>query len=104
MTQVTAPRVLFIRGGDRTGGFLEAGNDASRTEHLGDINNFTTGGGNHGWGELRNALVGGGFVVEQITEGSETASGPADGHSHRSRNDQPFAIRCGRLRFEQLRL
>lgn len=75
----TAPSILFIRGGDRTGGFLEANNDTSRTEHLGDINNFQTFGGNHGWGELRNTLENAGFAVSQITEGSETASGPADG-------------------------
>ena len=74
-----APRLLFVRGGDRTGGFLEAGNDAARTEQLSDINNFSTSGGNHGWGELRQTLETAGFVVEQITEGSETASGPADG-------------------------
>ena len=79
--QVTAsdPKLLFIRGGDRTGGFLEAGNDAERTEQLSDINNFTTGGGNHGWGTLRTTLENLGFVVEQIIEGSETTSGPADG-------------------------
>ena len=79
VTAVESPRLLFIRGGDRTGGFLEGGNDEERTEHLADINNFTTGGGNHGWGQLRNALEGAGFTVEQITEGSETVSGPADG-------------------------
>lgn len=78
-TQSNAPRVLFVRGGDRTGGFLEAVNDTQRTEQLADINNFTTGGRNHGWGQLRNVLEGGGFVVEQITEGSETTSGPAEG-------------------------
>ena len=77
--QVASPRILFIRGGDRTGGFLEAGSDSQRTEHLADIDNLSTSGGNHGWGQLRNALQGAGFVVEQITEGSETESGPADG-------------------------
>lgn len=75
----TGPTVLFVRGGDRTGGFLEANNDTSRTEHLADINNLQTFGGNHGWGELRQTLEAANFQVEQITEGSETASGPADG-------------------------
>ncbi len=77
--EAAQPRVLFVRGGDRTGGFFEAGNDAERTEHLGDIYNVTTGGGNHGWGFLRRALEADGFVVEQITEGAETPSGPAEG-------------------------
>lgn len=75
----TGPRVLFVRGGDRTGGFLEAGNDISRTEHLADINNLQTFGGNHGWGELRLTLEAANFQVEQMIEGSETSSGPADG-------------------------
>ncbi|MEM6799253.1 MAG: dockerin type I domain-containing protein [Planctomycetota bacterium] len=75
------PVVLFVRGADRSGGFLEAGNDASRTEHLADINNLATNGGNHGWGELRQTLEGAGFVVTQITETVEpgTPSGPTDG-------------------------
>jgi hypothetical protein len=72
-------KVLFLRGADRSGGFLEAGNDAERTEHLADINNMQTFSGNHGWGELRLALEEAGFVVEQITESAENASGPADG-------------------------
>ncbi|MEQ8210291.1 MAG: malectin domain-containing carbohydrate-binding protein [Lacipirellulaceae bacterium] len=72
-------RVLFVRGGDRTGGFLEAGNDFQRTEQLADITNFSTSGGNHGWGTLATTLEGAGFVLEQITEGSETSSGPAAG-------------------------
>ncbi len=72
-------KVLFIRGGDRSGGFLEGTNDTERTEHLADINNTTTGSGNHGWGELAATLRGEGYLVEQITEGSETSSGPADG-------------------------
>lgn len=62
-------RVLFIRGGDGTGGFLEATDAAGRTEHLGDINNASTTAGNHGWSELAQALRADGFVVEQRTEG-----------------------------------
>ena len=72
-------KILFIRGGDRTGGFLEAGNDVQRTEHLADIDNTTTGGGNHGWGQLAAALRGEGFTVEQLKEGSESGSGQAAG-------------------------
>ena len=72
-------KILFVRGGDRTGGFLEGNNDAERTEHLADINNLTAGAGNHGWGELAATLRNQGFIVEQITEGSETSSGPAQG-------------------------
>ena len=34
-----AQTVLFIRGADRSGGFLEADDDAERTEQLADINN-----------------------------------------------------------------
>lgn len=72
-------KVLFVRGAERSGGFLEAGNDNERTEHLADIFNMQTFGGNHGWGELRLALEDAGFEVEQITETAENASGPSDG-------------------------
>ena len=71
--------VLFIRGADRSGGFLEAASDTERTEHLADIDNMQTFGGNHGWGELHLALEDAGFVVEQITETAENASGPSEG-------------------------
>lgn len=71
--------VLFLRGADRSGGFLEADNDEERTEQLADIYNMQTFGGNHGWGELRVALEDASFVVEQMTETAENASGPADG-------------------------
>ena len=64
----TGPSVLFVRGADRSGGFLEANNDAERTEQLADINNFSTSGGNHGWGELATLLRDNGFDVSQITE------------------------------------
>ncbi|QDS98108.1 malectin domain-containing carbohydrate-binding protein [Adhaeretor mobilis] len=78
-TQGGGERVLFVRGGDRTGGFLEANNDAGRTEQLADINNFETNGGNHGWGTLATTLQSAGMTVEQITEGVENSSGPANG-------------------------
>lgn len=72
-------KILFVRGADRSGGFSESGNDASRTEHLGDINNTTTGSGNHGWGELAATLRDEGFLLEQITETAENSSGPSQG-------------------------
>lgn len=78
-SQTGGEHVLFVRGGHRTGGFLEAGNDTQRTEQLADITNFSASGGNHGWGTLATTLEGAGFVLEQITEGSETTSGPAAG-------------------------
>jgi hypothetical protein len=71
--------VLFVRGADRSGGFLEAGDDAQRTEQLADIYNASTANGNHGWAELRMALEAAGYDVAQITEQAENASGPADG-------------------------
>ena len=74
-----AGRVLFVRGADRSGGFLEAGSDAERTEHLCDIFNASTAGGNHGFDEFRLALEGAGYSVTQIEEGAETASGPTAG-------------------------
>jgi len=74
-----ADEILFVRGGDRTGGFLEGRTDAERTEHLCDIFNTSTSGGNHGWAEFRQALEGAGYTATQITEGSETNSGPATG-------------------------
>lgn len=74
-----AQSVLFVRGADRSGGFLEAGNDASRTEHLADIGNSATNGGNHGWGQLATLLRGNGFTVSQVTETAENSSGPSAG-------------------------
>lgn len=73
------PTVLFVRGADRSGGFLEANNDTQRTEQLADLFNTSTNGGNHGWGELRETLVAAGFNIEQITETAENSSGASDG-------------------------
>ncbi|MEL7471692.1 MAG: GC-type dockerin domain-anchored protein [Planctomycetota bacterium] len=76
------PRVLFVRGAERSGGFFEAGNDAGLTEQLADINNTATGGGNHGWFEFAEALRADGFVVEQIIEPLEVgapSTGQTDG-------------------------
>ena len=63
-----AKRVLFVRGADASGGFLEATNDTERTEQLADINNTSTSGGNHGWGQWAAALRADGFTVDQVTE------------------------------------
>jgi len=63
-----AGTILFVRGADRSGGFLEATNDAQRTEQLADINNNSTAGGNHGWGQLASLLRGEGYTVKQIAE------------------------------------
>ncbi|MEM9606229.1 MAG: hypothetical protein AAGA99_02335 [Actinomycetota bacterium] len=73
------PKVLFIRGADRSGGFLEAGNDEARTEQLADIDNESFDGGNHGWATFADVLRGEGFEVEQIAETAENASGPSEG-------------------------
>jgi hypothetical protein len=68
--------ILFVRGADRSGGFLEAGNDFSRTEQLADITNDATTGGNHGWFELAETLRDDGFTVDQITEPLEPGAPP----------------------------
>lgn len=65
-------RVVFIRGADGTGGFLGGGSD----EQLSDINNFSTNGGNHGFGELSQLLAAEGFTVEQVIE--STSGAPVD--------------------------
>jgi len=74
-----APRVLFVRGADRSGGFLEATDDVSRTENLGDVDEFSTATGNHGWGSLRGTLESEGYHVAQIAETAENTSGPSNG-------------------------
>src|SRR5688572_30592262 len=72
------PRVLFVRGGDRTGGFLEAKNDEQRTEQLADIDNRSVAQGNHGWWELAQRLREKGYELEQITEGPADKPAPID--------------------------
>ena len=69
-----SPSVLFVRGADRSGGFLEADNDAERTEQLADINNLATNNGNHGWGQLAGLLRDSGFNVTQIEETVEAGA------------------------------
>ena len=66
------PRVLFIRGGSGTGGFLEGGAD----EQLSDIHDASTAPGNHGYAELAALLAAEGFVVEQVLEGPAPAGLP----------------------------
>ncbi|XAM00592.1 hypothetical protein OT109_04210 [Phycisphaeraceae bacterium D3-23] len=63
-----AQHILFVRGADRSGGFLEAGNDDSRTEHLAGIDNDADFRGNHGWSQLANLLTEHGYTLTQITE------------------------------------
>ena len=60
--------ILFVRGAERSGGFLEARDDAGHTEQLADITNEATFNGNHGWFQFAEALRSEGFQVEQITE------------------------------------
>jgi len=67
-------RILFVRGGPGTGGFLEGGAD----EQLSDINDFSEGGGNHGWGTLAQQLAADGFVCEKRIEGPASNNTPVD--------------------------
>ncbi len=65
-------KILFIRGGDGTVGFLEGGSN----EQGADLFNFATNPGNHGWGELGSALIAEGFTVEQMSENPVVAKVP----------------------------
>jgi len=66
--------VLFVRGADRSGGFIEATNDTQRTEQLSDITNAATSGGNHGWKQLADLLRGNGYTITQIVEPLESGA------------------------------
>ncbi|GEM_PF-844479 len=74
----SSEKILFIRGGTSTVGFLEGGSD----EQGASITNYTTNGGNHSWGELASALIAEGYSPEQITEdpviGGEPTPVPLD--------------------------
>ncbi|MGC4031026.1 MAG: hypothetical protein QM754_04680 [Tepidisphaeraceae bacterium] len=72
--------ILFVRGADRSGGFLEATNDTQRTEQLADITNTSTSTGNHGWATLANLLRGQGYTVQQVKEPLETGA-PSTGQT-----------------------
>lgn len=69
-----AQKILFIRGGSGTGGFLEGGSD----EQLGDITNFSTANFNHGWGQFSTALQAVGFTPEQLIEGPAANNTPVN--------------------------
>lgn len=76
------PRILFVRGAERSGGFFEGNNDAALTEQLADITNQATNGGNHGWFELAQTLRDIGFATDQAIEPLEPnapATGLTDG-------------------------
>jgi hypothetical protein len=77
-TFLSATRILFIRGGSGTGGFIDGGTLAQRDEELADVNNTSTNSGNHGWGELANLLRGEGFSIEQRVEGPKSNNTPVD--------------------------
>ncbi len=75
-----AGSVLFLRGADRSGGFLEAGSDFDRTEQLASITNQSTANGDHGWFEFATLLENNGFLVEEARE-PLSAADPATGQS-----------------------
>lgn len=62
----TPPRILFVRGGSGTGGFINGGGDGN----LSDLFDFNFGLGNSGYGELGMLLAADGYAVQQIVEGS----------------------------------
>lgn len=64
----SAQHILFVRGADRSGGFLEARNDDQRTEQLAGIDNDNTARGNHGWSQLAELLTDHGYTLTQLTE------------------------------------
>jgi hypothetical protein len=72
--------ILFIRGAERSGGFLEATGDFQRTEQLADINNTSTSNNNHGWATLATALRGEGYTVTQVVEPLESGA-PGSGQT-----------------------
>src|SRR3954471_2615916 len=79
-SRVLFATILFVRGAPRSGGFLEATNDAGRTEQLADINNTSTVAGNHGWSTLAATLRSAGVTVQQMTEPLEE-NAPATGQT-----------------------
>lgn len=80
-TAAHAQHILFVRGADRSGGFLEARNDAQRTEQLAGIDNDNTARGNHGWSQLADLLTDHGYTLTQLTETVEPGNteGQSDG-------------------------
>lgn len=57
-------QLLFIRGGNGTGGFLEGGTN----DQLADITDFTTSNNNRGWGEFATVLENEGYQLTQLIE------------------------------------
>ena len=99
--------ILFIRGADRSGGFMEAKDDSKRTSQLGDINDKASNQRNHGWATFAATLRKAGFKVTQITESLEagapqagqTAGAPVAPHrgpAHRRWSRWPRGSRPGR--------
>ena len=71
-----AGAVLFVHGAPRSGGFLEATNDAQRTEQLASITNASTAAGNHGWKQLADLLRGQNYTLTEIDEPLEPNAPP----------------------------
>jgi hypothetical protein len=67
-------RILFIRGGAGTAGFVEGGTD----DHLSDIHDTSTEPFNRGFGQLAELLREDGFAVDQVEEGPVTDNTPVD--------------------------
>lgn len=72
--------ILFVRGAERSGGFIEATNDFQRTEQLADITNDSTASGNHGWKQFADLLRGEGYELTQWIEPLE-AGAPSTGQT-----------------------
>jgi hypothetical protein len=81
LAQTPPKRILFVIGGSNSAGFRENGTLAERDEHRSMIDNVSTATGNHGWGELANALGEAGYLTEQVAEGGGAGSGTNLWHS-----------------------
>jgi len=77
----SAQHILFIRGADRSGGFLEGRDDVSRTEHLAGIDNDADFRGNHGWKTLADTLTQAGYQLTEMPElvEAESTEGQSEG-------------------------
>ncbi|MEM6393107.1 MAG: PEP-CTERM sorting domain-containing protein [Planctomycetota bacterium] len=83
------PSILFIRGAERSGGFLEAGNnDQNRTDQLADVFDNDPSSPNRAWGTLGTVLENNGFSVTQLIEPLEPGA-PSSGGTTGSRLDLP---------------
>lgn len=71
---VRPTRMLYIRGGAGTGGFVEDYAD----DQLCDIGDFSTRVYNHGYGQLARLLEHDGFVIEERIEGPHDDNTPVD--------------------------